>query len=109
MRSRAAGWIRTSSSLPFADCTASLCGRAPALRCGPRSVGGALRPLADRVQDLRFEQWVFAVQWRGCAGHAASKGVLLFGDLPIFVSLDSADVWASRELFRLDEEVGRSR
>ena len=56
------------------------------------------------MQDLRFEQWVFAVQWARLRKYAASKGVLLFGDLPIFVSLDSADVWASRELFRLDEE-----
>lgn len=78
---------------------------APALRDrDPRSVDGALRPLADRVRDLRFEQWVFAVQWARLRRYAASKGVLLFGDLPIFVSLDSADVWASRELFRLDEE-----
>ena len=36
--------------------------------------------------------------------YAARRGVLLFGDLPIFVSLDSADVWASRELFRLDAD-----
>jgi 4-alpha-glucanotransferase len=68
----------------------------------PQAVREALRPLADRVQALRFEQWVFAVQWTALRGYAASRGVLLFGDLPIFVSLDSADVWASRELFRLD-------
>ena len=68
----------------------------------PGAVDEALRPLADRVQDLRFEQWVFAVQWAALRGYAAAKGVLLFGDLPIFVSLDSADVWASRGLFRLD-------
>ena len=68
----------------------------------PEAVREALGPLADRVQALRFEQWVFAVQWTAVRSHAESKGVLLFGDLPIFVSLDSADVWASRELFRLD-------
>jgi 4-alpha-glucanotransferase len=56
------------------------------------------------VRDLRFEQWVFARQWARLREYAASRGVLLFGDLPIFVSLDSADVWASRELFQLDEE-----
>jgi len=78
---------------------------APSLRDrDPQSVGEALRPLADRMQDLRFEQWVFAVQWKRLRGYATSKGVLLFGDLPIFESLDSADVWASRELFRLDAE-----
>ncbi len=78
---------------------------APALRDrDPRSVGEALSPLSDRLASLRFEQWVFAVQWARLREYAASKGVLLFGDLPIFVSLDSADVWASRELFQLDED-----
>jgi 4-alpha-glucanotransferase len=78
---------------------------APALRDrDPQAVGEALRPLADRVQDLRFEQWVFAEQWTRLRSYARAKGVLLFGDLPIFVSLDSTDVWASRELFRLDAE-----
>jgi 4-alpha-glucanotransferase len=67
-------------------------------------VAEALAPLARRVQELRFEQWVFAVQWAQLRDYAAAKGVLLFGDLPIFVSLDSADVWASPELFQLDEQ-----
>lgn len=70
----------------------------------PQSVAEALSGLTDRVQALRFEQWVFSVQWARLREYAASRGVLVFGDLPIFVSLDSADVWASRELFRLDEE-----
>jgi 4-alpha-glucanotransferase len=77
----------------------------PALReRETHAVSDALAPLADTVQSLRFEQWVFAVQWASLRQYAASKGVLLFGDLPIFVSLDSADVWASRGLFQLDEQ-----
>jgi len=77
----------------------------PALRDrNPQSVADALTPLSDRVQLLRFEQWVFAMQWARLRDYAASKGVLMFGDLPIFVSLDSADVWASRELFLLDDD-----
>lgn len=70
----------------------------------PRSVADALAGHAERVEVLRFEQWVFSVQWSRLREYAASKGVLLFGDLPIFVSLDSADVWASRDLFQLDED-----
>lgn len=70
----------------------------------PRQVASALAPLADRVQALRFEQWVFALQWGELRDYAASKGVLLFGDVPIFVSLDSADVWASPGLFELDDK-----
>jgi 4-alpha-glucanotransferase len=56
------------------------------------------------MQALRFEQWVFATQWAELRAYAADKGVLIFGDLPIFVSHDSADVWASRDLFELDDE-----
>jgi len=59
---------------------------------------------ADRVQALRFDQWVFDTQWAELRAYAADKGVLVFGDLPIFVSHDSADVWASRDLFELDAE-----
>jgi 4-alpha-glucanotransferase len=68
----------------------------------PATVAATLAPLAERLGVLRFEQWVFAEQWRELRDYAHERGVLLFGDLPIFVSHDSADVWASRDLFRLD-------
>jgi 4-alpha-glucanotransferase len=68
------------------------------------AVGRALAPQLARVDALRLEQWVFDEQWRALRTYAASRGVLLFGDLPIFVAPDSADVWASRELFLLDEQ-----
>ncbi len=64
----------------------------------------SLAPLAGPMLELRFEQWVFATQWRELREYAAEHGVLLFGDLPIFVSHDSADVWASPELFELDDQ-----
>lgn len=77
----------------------------PALRDrDPKAVADALAPYGGRLRQLRLDQWVFAQQWRRLREHAAEKGVLLFGDLPIFVSLDSADVWAHRELFELDED-----
>jgi 4-alpha-glucanotransferase len=63
-----------------------------------------LAPLAAQMLARRFDQWVFATQWAELRAYAAERGVLFFGDLPIFVSHDSADVWASRELFELDEE-----
>jgi len=40
--------------------------------------------------------------WR-LKAYANERGVLLFGDIPIFVSYDSSDVWANREVFKLDE------
>lgn len=52
-----------------------------------------------------FEAWLqylFAEQWGALRDHARSNGVRLVGDIPIFVALDSADVWAHRSLFKLD-------
>ena len=70
----------------------------------PERVRDVLAPLAHRMLRLRFEQWIFAMQWNDLRAYAADRGVLFFGDLPIFVSLDSADVWASPDLFELDSE-----
>lgn len=68
----------------------------------PAAVADFLAPHADRVAEVRLEQWIFDEQWRALTEYAASRGVLLFGDLPIFVAPDSADVWADRALFELD-------
>ena len=54
-----------------------------------------------RIAALVFEQYVFDRQWRELSAWAAGAGVHVFGDIPIFVSHDSADVWAHPELFRL--------
>jgi 4-alpha-glucanotransferase len=70
----------------------------------PERVAEVLAPLAREMLALRFEQWVFASQWAALRAYAAERGVLFFGDLPIFVSHDSADVWSSRDLFELDDE-----
>lgn len=57
----------------------------------------------DRIQFHRFVQFLFARQWQALRDHAHQRDVLLFGDIPIFVSHDSADVWCHRDLFKLDE------
>lgn len=56
---------------------------------------------AERVEQVRFEQWVFFAQWKAVRARCHAKGIRLFGDVPIFVAHDSADVWAHPELFRL--------
>jgi len=50
-----------------------------------------------------WAQYLFAVQWSALRSHAAGLGLSLFGDLPIYVDLDSADVWWHQELFLLDQ------
>src|SRR3954447_16777072 len=70
----------------------------------PARVAVALRTAPDLAERLRAEQWSFAEQWRRLREYAADRGVLLYGDLPIFVAHDSADVWADRRLFELDAD-----
>ncbi|MBU2955793.1 4-alpha-glucanotransferase [Marinobacter sp. F3R08] len=57
-----------------------------------------------RLARIRFEQYLFHYQWQKLRDYAREKGVLLFGDIPIFVAHESADVWANRHLFKLDEQ-----
>ncbi len=64
----------------------------------------ARKRLAARINFWRFAQWVFAEQLKALKDYAHARGVRLLGDLPIFVSPNSADVWAHRELFLLDKK-----
>lgn len=58
--------------------------------------------LAAVIERLRFRQFVFQFQWQALRRHANERGVLLFGDMPIYVHLESADVWAHQGEFQLD-------
>jgi len=61
--------------------------------------------LATEVETERYAQFVFFEQWHELKTYAHQFGVSLFGDIPIFVSYDSADVWKNPELFQLDGEL----
>lgn len=53
---------------------------------------------------FRYQQFIVDQQWQSLRSHATKHGVLLFGDVPIFVAHDSADVWAHRQLFLLQAD-----
>ena len=56
--------------------------------------------------DIEFQQYLqfkFFQQWLKLKAYANDKGIQIIGDIPIYVSLDSSDVWAHPELFQLDE------
>jgi 4-alpha-glucanotransferase len=59
--------------------------------------------LSDGIRYHEFVQFAFEMQWQSLRAACRDKGVMLIGDLPIFVAHDSADVWANPELFYLDE------
>jgi 4-alpha-glucanotransferase len=60
--------------------------------------------LADEVAYHEYLQWIFADQWGALKAHANALGIQIIGDIPIFVSEDSADVWGHPEHFKLDAE-----
>lgn len=51
-----------------------------------------------------FTQYFFYIQWKRLKSYANNKGVKIIGDLPIYVSADSADIWSKPHLFKLDED-----
>ncbi len=59
---------------------------------------------SEPFELVAFEQFVFFRQWHALKDYARSRGVRFFGDVPIFVAEDSADVWAHRDLFVLDAQ-----
>lgn len=67
-----------------------------------RAVSAARRTMADDARFHAWTQWQFRRTWDGLKTHACDLGIGIIGDMPIFVSHDSADVWAHPELFHLD-------
>ncbi|OZA50887.1 MAG: 4-alpha-glucanotransferase [Hydrogenophilales bacterium 17-61-76] len=68
----------------------------------PATLAAFDREHGDALRDVMHAQFRAAVFWRELRMEAAQRGVKLFGDMPIFVAHDSADVWAKRDLFLLD-------
>ncbi len=68
----------------------------------PAALAAARSRLGEALERCRFEQFLLHRQWRAIRCYANERSVRLFGDLPIFVAEDSADVWGTREYFRLD-------
>ena len=60
--------------------------------------------LSDEVDYYVFCQFVFATQWAKFRDKLTNNGIKLLGDIPIYVSYDSADVWAHPELFQLTDD-----
>jgi 4-alpha-glucanotransferase len=59
--------------------------------------------LADEIRYHKFIQFQFFKQWKELRDYANNKGIKIIGDMPIFISYDSADLWANKDLFTIDE------
>ena len=59
--------------------------------------------LAEDIRLFTYIQYLFFQQWNALRDYAHEKGIGIIGDLPIYVAMDSADVWADPESFQLDD------
>ena len=76
----------------------------PAIRMRePGALDSYREALADQVDFNVYVQYLFFGQWERLRAYARSKHIGIIGDLPIYVALDSADVWAEPQWFELDE------
>lgn len=85
---KGAAWERWEEKLRFRD---------------PEALEDCRIKYREDICFYEFLQYLFFAQWKRLKGYANSKGIEIIGDLPIYVALDSADTWASPELFCLDE------
>jgi 4-alpha-glucanotransferase len=60
--------------------------------------------LGHEIAVQKYLQWQFSLQWKELRAYANERGIVVIGDIPIFVAYDSADVWSHRELFLLDSK-----
>lgn len=68
----------------------------------PDALREATEDLAEECNFWKFCQWRFYSQWLALKDYANTRGIQIIGDVPIFVSPHSADVWANQQLFDLD-------
>lgn len=61
------------------------------------------REVGDEMRFHKFVQWIFFSQWSAVRHAARDRGIRIVGDVPIYVAQDSADVWAGRDQFELDD------
>ena len=70
----------------------------------PDAMLRAQKRFAHDIRYHEFIQWQFSVQWKELKAYCTAKGILLIGDIPLFVAHQSADVWAHSELFKLNAD-----
>ncbi|NQT27224.1 4-alpha-glucanotransferase [candidate division KSB1 bacterium] len=68
------------------------------------ALDGLTEVLALERERTKFLQFLFYQQWSDLKSYCKKKGIQILGDIPIYVALDSVDVWANPEIFKLDKE-----
>ena len=74
----------------------------------PEAIAKWTQKLENEIFFHKFMQYECCRQWQNLKQYANEKGIKIFGDIPIYVAHDSADVWAHPNIFCLDEETGEA-
>ena len=69
----------------------------------PKALDRKKEELKEDILFYQFMQFEFRRQWKDLKAYANKQGIKIIGDIPIYVSFDSADAWANKELFQFDE------
>ena len=77
----------------------------PLKKRNPQSLEEVANRYSESIDFWKIVQFLFFKQWDSIHKYANDNGVSIIGDLPIYVALDSADVWSNPGLFQLDEEL----
>ena len=75
------------------------------VRREPQALDRARSEMAEELSVFRAAQFFFFEQWRALRRACAARGIRIIGDVAIFVSYDSADVWTHPDIFRLDQDL----
>ena len=76
----------------------------PLKKRDPSALKKAEAEYIDEINFHKFLQFKFSEQWSALKNYANKNGVKIIGDIPIYVALDSADVWANTKQFLLDDD-----
>lgn len=69
----------------------------------PGAIAKWTNQLSDKIAFHKFVQFIFFAQWNNLKSYANKNEIQIIGDLPIFIAYDSADLWANKNLFTLDD------
>ena len=68
----------------------------------PDTLESAKELYSQEIIETKILQYIFYDQWQNLKSYANKKGISIIGDVPIYISFDSVDVWVNRHLFKLD-------
>ena len=71
------------------------------VRRDPAALGKLEATFHEAIANIKIQQFLFQHQWNALHIYATEHGVHLFGDMPVYIALDSADAWANPELLRI--------